>query len=580
MRDKKMCISSLLGYATGRRKWRFLFLTGFLVSMCSRVLVYSQVNITPLPKSISIQKGHLTLPASFQVDVRHLGDSVLAEVNQFVAVLNASTGMRVTTSTDSSEALLHVRLNPAEIHPEGYALNVSADGIRIEASHCAGFFYAFQTLKKMLPAHVMAGVKDETITDYSLPYVDIQDEPRFAYRGFMLDVARHFFDVDEVKRVLDMMACYKMNKLHLHLSDDQGFRVEITKYPKLNTVGSIRNDSYEVDFGGTGLRFHTHKPYGPYYYTKEQIHELVAYARKLHVDIIPEIDMPGHFGAAMAAYPEFSCEPNVHHPVLSDESPTPTIPNVANPKMLQFAKDILSEIMDLFPYPYIHIGGDECDASHWERNAECLAFMEQMNFSHVRALQSYFTKEIADFVATRGYKLMAWNEVITAAGSEVEMIQGTGADIVCWTGAEKAALKASSLGLSNILAPQPVYYINRKQSADPSEPAGPGNGHETLEAVYNYAPAHDVPQDRISYYKGVQACMWTEYIASGKHLEYLAFPRLMAVAESGWSPASKKDFADFCRRMSQDTVLFNYRGYEYGRHYLKKTVSERLSDHL
>lgn len=575
MQKGKKGFPSWLGKHTVGKRWRNLVIMACLACMPPWMQVEAQINITPLPQRISIQKGYLTLPSSFQIDVEHLGDSVLAEVKQFATVLKTAGSLKALPVADVSDALMRVRLNPVVTNPEGYVLKVSADGIVIEASHCAGFFYAFQSLKKMLPANVMAGVKDTSVTAYTLPYVDIQDEPRFAYRGFMLDVARHFFDVDEVKRVMDMMACYKMNKLHLHMSDDQGFRVEITKYPRLNTVGSIRDDSYEVDYGGTGLRFHTYKPYGPYYYTKEQICELVAYAKKLHIDIIPEIDMPGHFGAAMAAYPEFSCEPNVLHPVICDESHTPTIPNVANPKTLQFAKDILSEIMDLFPYPYIHIGGDECDVSHWERNAECLAFMKKMKLSHVRALQSYFTKEMADFVATRGYKLMAWNETITAAGSDVDMIKSTGADIVCWTGAENAAKTAYSLGLSNILAPQPTYYINRKQSADPSEPAGPGNGNETLEAVYNYAPANNVPQDKLSYYKGIQACMWTEYIADEKHLEYLAFPRLMAVAESGWSPASKKNFTDFCQRMAQDTVLFNYRGYEYGRHYLDENDIEK-----
>ena len=315
------------------------------------------VNLTPQPKDIQVQEGMLTLPSSFEANVSQLGDSVIQEVDQFIEVLGASSGISVKTTGDA-KALLQVRLNPEIKNSEGYVLQVTDSGILVEASCTDGFFYAFQTLKKMLPANVMAGVKAPRVTSYALPLVQITDEPRFGYRGFMLDVARHFFDVDEVKRVLDMMACYKMNKLHLHLSDDQGFRVEITKYPRLNTIGSIRDDSYSTDFGGSGKRIHTYKPYGPYYYTKEQIRELVAYAEKLHIDIIPEIDMPGHFGAAMAAYPEFSCEPDVRHPVISDESHTPTIPNVANPKTLQFAKDILSEIMDLFPYPYINIGGD------------------------------------------------------------------------------------------------------------------------------------------------------------------------------------------------------------------------------
>lgn len=553
-----------------------MIVLGLLAFFVPKSWADDRVNLTPIPKSMTVQDGSLALPAEFKIDVRQLGDTVLNEVNKFVVSLEKATGMKIQQTEQGTDALIQVRLNPEIVNPEGYTLNITGQGIEVEASHCGGFFYAFQTIKKMLPANVMAEVNDPSVTDYRLPLLQIVDEPRFGYRGFMLDVARHFFDVDQVKRVMDMMACYKMNKLHLHLSDDQGFRVEITKYPRLNTISSIRDDSYSTDFGGSGVRFHTYKPYGPYYYTKEQIRDLVAYAQKLHIDIIPEIDMPGHFGAAMAAYPEFSCEPNVRHPIISDESPTPTIPNVANPKTLQFAKDILSEIMDLFPYPYIHIGGDECDASHWERNEECRVFMQKMNFQHVRALQSYFTKEMADFVATRGYKLLAWNEIITATGADLSMIQSTGANIVCWTGAEAAAQKAASLGLSNILAPQPTYYINRKQSADPSEPTGPGNGNETLEAVYNYAPANNVGSDKLSYYKGVQACMWTEYISAEKHLEYMAFPRLMAVAESGWSPASKKNFEDFRQRMSQDTVMFNYRDYEYGRHYLNTSQQEMV----
>lgn len=283
----------------------------FCFVICSASEIRAQtVNLTPLPKDIQIQEGELALPLCFEANVYQLGDSVIREIDKFIDVLGVSSGISIFKTTGNVNALMQIRLNPEIKNPEGYILRISDSGIRVEASCTDGFFYAFQTLKKMLPANVMAGVKDQKVTSYTLPLVQITDEPRFAYRGFMLDVARHFFGVDEVKRIMDMMACYKMNKLHLHLSDDQGFRVEITKYPRLNTIGSIRDDSYSTDFGGSGKRIHTYKPYGPYYYTKEQIRELVAYAEKLHIDIIPEIDMPGHFGAAMAAYPEFSCEPN------------------------------------------------------------------------------------------------------------------------------------------------------------------------------------------------------------------------------------------------------------------------------
>lgn len=229
-------------------------LLGLAVCGVSELCADQKVNLTPLPKNIQVREGVLSLPSGFEVNIYQLGDSVVDEIDHFIEALEASSGISVSKISGSKNTLLKVRLNPEILNPEGYILRITDSGILVEASCTDGFFYAFQTIKKMLPANVMAGVKDRNVTSYTLPLVQITDEPRFGYRGFMLDVARHFFDVDEVKRVMDMMACYKMNKLHLHLSDDQGFRVEITKYPRLNTIGSIRDDSYSTDFGGSGKR--------------------------------------------------------------------------------------------------------------------------------------------------------------------------------------------------------------------------------------------------------------------------------------------------------------------------------------
>lgn len=530
--------------------------------------VYSQVNLTPLPKEIQVTEGCFVLPDAFKISVSGVADSISSEARLFADQLRHTSGIRVRL-TKKKNALMRLVCRQVSPNPEAYHLSVNSEGVRLEAATCAGFFYGFQTLKKLLPPHVMAGVADKGVKTYILPLVQITDEPRFSYRGFMLDVARHFFTVEEVKRILDMMACYKMNKLHLHLSDDQGFRIEVDKYPKLTEIGSVRAYSYSTDFGSTGKRLKSTTAYGPFYYSKKDIRELVAYAAERHIDLIPEIDMPGHFAAALAAYPEYSCTPEQKHPVLCDESHTPSILNVVNPDALRFAKDILDELMRQFPYPYIHIGGDECTTQHWERNAECRKFMKEMGFTHFRQLQSYFTKEMADHVRQHGYRLMVWNETITAEGSDLNLIKGTGVQVVCWTGAERAARKAASLGLDNILAPQPTYYINRLQSASKDEPTGPGTGRETLEAVYNYDPATDVSDEYQPYYKGIQACMWTEYISKPEHLEYMAFPRLIAVAEAAWSPSEKKNFQDFLERMKQDTVLFDYNNYTYGRHYLE-----------
>lgn len=529
------------------------------------------INLTPKPKTMTTSQGSLTLPKDFGVSQTNLTDAMKAEVEKFLTSYNEVTDSEAKVVSSADNALIRVEKASTDLGKEGYKLSVKADGVTIQASEAAGLYFAFQTIKKVLPPHVMAGVKDANVKTHALPFVEISDSPRFAYRGFMLDVSRHFFDVAEIKRVLDVMSYYKMNHFHWHLTDDHGWRVEIKKYPKLIEVGSIAPNNFIVDMHHGP--YWQNKPYGPYYYTQEQLREVVAYAKERHIEIIPEIDMPGHFCAAMASYPEFSCWPNGSHGVQSNIGGVyADVLNVANPKAVQFAKDVMAEIMDIFPYEYVHIGGDECPTSAWEGHAECIAKKEELGLNNFRELQSEFIREMGEFVQQKGRKLAVWNEAITAGGADTKKIQDVDATVYCWVGADGAASKSVQLGLQHIYTPQVPWYINRKQSTDPTEPVGAGPGNDNLEVVYNKSiPMPTAGKTDLLW--GVQATFWAEYVGFNDYLEYLMLPRLVAIAEAGWSPQSARQFEDFRRRVTADSVLYNYNNYTYGKHYMTPTAS-------
>ncbi len=540
--------------------------------MCSMAsMAQVKVNLTPRPMEIKEGKGTYTLPQGVTICTTGMNEANKAEAAKFVDALNKATDLNASLSTDKKcNITMAIDANCAE---EGYKLEIKANGIKVKAATPKGFFYAFQSIKKMLPANVMAGVKDASVTTYPLPVVSINDEPRFGYRGFMLDVSRHFFTVEEVKRMIDIMAAYKMNVFHWHLTDDQGWRAEIKKYPNLTKIGSVSQNCRVTDMKeGT---YWTNKPYGPNFYTQEQMREVVRYAAERHIEVLPEVDMPGHFVAAMASYPEFSCTPRGQHNVLTHQGGVwDDVLNVGNPKAVQFAKDILAELCDIFPYPYIHIGGDECPTSAWEKNAQCQELYKSLGVDSYRKLQSHFIKDISQFVETKGKHLIVWNESVTAEGADLDLIRQSGATVMSWHPCQKGARMAAELGLNTIVteyhSANGGYYINRRQSKDPGEPDGAGHGDDTVEGCYNYVPVpDDVPAELTKYYKGIQATFWTEWVSNREYLEYLALPRLIAVAEAAWTPQAKKDFEDFKARIKADTKMLDYNGYNYGRHMWK-----------
>lgn len=520
-------------------------------------------HMIPKPAQMTVGSGSLTLPAGFSVGyASDLSSDMIAEIDKFVNAINHTAGLN---ATKGSEGLFSVSID-ASLPSEGYALDVTGSSVSIKASTPAGLYYAFQTVKKLLPVNVAAGVQGVSGEVYALPIVNILDAPRFEYRGFMLDVSRHFFDVTQVKRMLDIMSVYKLNRFHWHLTDDQGWRLPVAKYPKLTVEGATNKNILLTNFTtGVQTRAGEDVIYGPYSYTESDIREVVAYAKDRHIEVIPEIDMPGHMVAAIHAYPEFSTDPenknNVHadlnHEIWNKGGVSRDVLDVSNPKVMEFVKDVVDVLADLFPYKYIHIGGDECPTLAWEKSEACQKFMQEKGLANARAIQSWFVKEIADYArTTHGCKIMGWNEIITESGVDMDMIKEIDPTIFCWLGGEA---KAEQNGLKHIYTPfNGGYYINRSY-AGYDKVGAVGDGALSITLTVN-PPLH-------TNCIGVQGTFWTEQVDRPTDVEYLALPRLIGIAEQGWAP-QQKDYEEIMSRIIADKELLDIAGYNYGAHQL------------
>lgn len=526
----------------------FIVFIALLLGACLSVAkAQNFVNLTPKPYALNVTGGEMTLPKSFAISTNNLPDSIVVEANTFATF--SSGAYKVKVKKASAKALMQMTFDKQLAH-EAYMLDITPSKISIKAGSSAGFFYGFQSVRKMLTP------------DGKLPLCRVNDKPRFGYRGFMLDVARHYFTVEQLKKMIDLMARYKLNFFHWHLTEDQAWRIEIKKYPRLTSVGAWASNSYGTS--KTKGAYWTNEPYGPFFYTQEEAREIVRYAKARHIEVIPEIDMPGHFTAAMKAYPEFSCTPNGRHEIPTWGGVYTDVLNVANPKAVQFAKDVLAEIIDIFPYKLIHIGGDECPTKAWEENAECQALYKALNLKSYRELQSRFIQDITQFIQNKGREVAVWNEAITEKGADLEMMKRTNATVFCWMPAVEGARKAAELGLKNIFTPWGPYYINRRQSNAWFEKTLPGNGADSLRATYNTLPVPaDLPVQLTPYYTGVQATFWTEHVADTEMLEYLALPRLFAVAEAGWTPQDSKNYDDFVERIKADIPWLKANKFDY-----------------
>lgn len=540
-------------------------LTLLWVTCSSGTLLAQEIAIIPQPAHIIVKHDRFELNKSLKAKITpYQGDSINVIFDLFKDNLRKTTGVNISSTRNESKATIILDLN-RELAAEAYTLLVSKEKIRIEAARPAGFYYALQTLKQLMPRNVMAGVPVPRQEKISIPSVEIKDEPRFEWRGFMLDEGRHLFGKEEVKRVIDMMATYKMNRFHWHLTEDQGWRIEIKKYPKLTEIGAWRNSK--------NLAYQHVKPDGEHYggfYSQKEIKEIVDYAKTRFIEIVPEIDIPGHSQAAVASYPEFlSCDPENKHEVWMWQGISTDVINVANPKAVQFAKDVIDELTELFPFGYIHLGGDECPTQKWQKNEACKALLAEIGSTNYRDLQIHFYKQLKDYMTTkpveRQRKLIFWNEVLHGNTT----LLGKDITIMAWIGANAAAKNAAIQGMDVILSPQIPYYINRKQSKLPTEPMSQGYGDETVEAVYNYQPLKDVDSHLQAHYKGVQANFWTEWVIEPSIVEYLMLPRLAAVAEAAWSSEENRNYESFKNRIRQDALLYELKGWNYGKHIMK-----------
>ena len=522
----------------------------------------SPLSLIPLPASVQQGSGQFTFPAKVQLCVpSYTGDSVKAVAKRWAGNFTKSTGIKVSVGKKANAAI-QLRLNSG-LAPEAYDLQVTRERIVIEAARPAGFFYALQTLNQLLPSRaVMAGVKATDVQAWTLPVVAIKDHPRFEWRGFMLDEGRHFYGKEEIKKLLDVMAAYKLNRFHWHLTEDQGWRIEIKKYPRLTEVGAWRNSKVL----GWGEVKPDGQRYGGYY-TQKDAREIVRYAQERFIEIVPEVDIPGHSQAAVAAYPEFlSCDPQNQHEVWLWQGVSPDVINVSHPQAVQFAKDVIDELTAIFPFRYIHLGGDECPTNKWEANEACRQQLASIGSKNFRDLQINFYRQLQDHIAQKPAseqrQLIFWNEVLHGNTRPL----GTDITIMAWVGADGAAKDAAQRGMKTILSPQIPYYINRRQSNLPTEPRSQGHGTETVEAVYNYVPMAGIPADLQQQYMGVQANFWTEWVEEASVVQYLMFPRLAAVAEAGWTPQQLRKYPDFLERLQAEAKYYELRGVDYGKH--------------
>ena len=433
----------------------------------------------------------------------------------------------------------------SDLPAEGYQLHVYDDHVVLNGKG-AGLFYGMQTLIQLLQ------IKNNNLI--TIPCTNIKDYPRFGYRGMHLDVSRHFFDVDFVKKYIDVMAMYKLNTFHWHLTDDQGWRIEIKKYPKLTEIGSKRAQT-KINRAGIDLELYDNTPYEGFY-TQDQIREIVNYATDRFITIVPEIELPGHSMAAVASYPELSCDPKKTYKVAETwgEFKDVYCPTVETFKMMD---DILFEVMLLFPGKYIHIGGDECNKTAWKNSDFCKQLIADKNLKDEEGLQSYFIRRIEQYVNSQGHSIIGWDEILEGG-------LAPNATVMSWRG-EAGGIKAAQQNHDVIMTPGSAgMYFDHTQLKSPLEPLSIG-GNAPLSKTYSYDPVPaELNKDEQKHIIGVQANLWTEYIPTPAKAEYMLLPRMLALAEVAWSPLANKDFKNFSEsRIPHQLPRLDAAGYNY-----------------
>jgi hexosaminidase len=512
--------------------------------------------IIPEPVKMNVAEEFFMLSGKTPVITQSSDERVKRVCGYLRRELLTATGSEfpVLDEQKKGEGIL-LRLLPEpdpELGSEGYRMNVDSKGVDISANTPAGLFYGVQTLLQLLPSQAMKASTGES-RSWPIPYVEIVDYPRFKWRGLMLDVSRHFFTKEEVMHFIDQMARYKLNIFHWHLTDDQGWRIEIEKYPRLTEVGAWR-----VPRQGNWWSYPPPQPgeeptYGGFY-TQDDIREVVAYARERFIEIMPEIDVPGHAMAILAAYPELSCTggPFEVNPGSEFYGRIENTVCAGQERTYDFVDDVMREVAALFPFDYIHMGGDEVHYGFWDQCPRCKAVREKNNLADSRELQSYFVRRTEDMIESHGKKLIGWDEIMYGGLSP-------NATVMSWRGVD-GGIKAAGMGHDVIMSPSPFYYLDLYQG-DPAHEPNTYN-FASLRMAFDFEPV-SADIDDPSRILGVQGNLWTESVPTMRHAEYMTWPRAFAVAETGWSPADRKAWPNFFRRVEHHFDRFRVMNWNY-----------------
>lgn len=530
-----------------------------LTSCCCKAMC-NKVTVIPQPASVEVHEGEFSLAGSSVKADESLGEAALNAIRNFEDNLASASGIG---KASSRKHIIFKR--DSDLEAEEYSIEVNGNKAVVKASGLNGILYALETIRQMLPVEIYTGTPAAGAS-WTLPYMKIQDKPRFGYRGMHLDVSRHFFDVNQVKKYLDIMAIHKLNTFHWHLTDDQGWRIEIKKYPELTQKGSIRKETLighwkdKKGYDGT--------PYGEgMWYTQEQIRDIVDYAEAKGITVIPEIDLPGHMVAALATYPELGCTGGPYE-VRTGWGIAKEVLCVGKESTMEFLEDVLAEICGLFPSKYIHIGGDECPKDSWKNCPHCQARIKELGFQDDEKhkaehyLQSYVIRRMESFLASKGKRIIGWDEILEGG-------LAPDATVMSWRG-EKGGREAISQGHDAIMVPKQYFYFDYYQSKDSSnEPLGIG-GFVPVEKVYSFEPfTKDMTDEEKSHILGIQANLWTEYISENWHLEYMLLPRMSALSEVQWCEPEDRNYKRFIDKMDKMAKIYEALGYNYAKHIFK-----------
>ena len=541
------------------RKLNHALLAGALALACASCTAEKEANyqVIPLPQEVSLTQEN-PFKLNENVLIAYPENNALLQRNaEFLSeyiqqATNYAPKTKAIAAGEQVKNAIVLGLDPSIANKEGYVLTTTPEGININGQTENGVFYGIQTLRKSIPAEA----KEATIL---IPAGEIKDEPRFSYRGMHLDVGRHFFPKEFMKKYIDLLALHNMNTFHWHLTDDQGWRIEIKKYPKLTEIGSQRSRTVI----GRNTQEYDNTPYGGFF-TQEEAKEIVKYAQERYITVIPEVDLPGHMLAALAAYPEMGCTGGPYE-VCPRWGIFEDVLCIGNDQTMQFLEDVMNEIIEIFPSKYVHIGGDEAPRTRWEKCQKCQARIKteglkaDKNHTAEDRLQSYCMTRIEEFLNSKGRQIIGWDEIL-------EGDVAPNATVMSWRGME-GGIKAAQLGHDVIMTPTSFCYFDYYQTADTKdEPLGIG-GYVPIEKVYSLKPVPAVlTEEQSKHILGAQANLWTEYIHSSEHVEYMVLPRMAALAEVQWTQPEKKDFKDFTKRLARLMKFYQRDGFNYAKH--------------